>query len=354
MSGAKWFVRVLLVAVIAGLGGYQLYSWKRPLTPRLVSNDNDTRSMALPELTKKNPQERTAIAGELLQYQNDPDAQVRRNALYALRQLGDTRPEVLNFCFKSFEDADATVRAEAQTALSRFAPSATPALIAELGRPDGKVLDGIIHALAGLQEKAVPPLMASLKDPGSKDHINALRVLRRIGPRAKEAEPVLRDLLVSSDLALRLGSAEVLAGFGSLPKSAVATLTRDMLSVKDGYSEDAQRPRLARVLEQIDPRRRELVDLKFDLKQKNPAVRYRAAYILSEMNPANLGALEMLVDALQDSDVNVAGRALVALRHIDPASRERLKAVAEPRERNVIRRAREAGIDGFDAAAKLL
>ncbi len=350
----KWLVRIILLVVLVGAGAYQFYLWQRPLAPRLVSNDNDTRSMALPELMKLDPAKRTVIVTDLLQYQNDPDKNVRRNALYALRQIGQANSDVLAFCIKALNDPDPSVGAEATVSLSRYAASSIPFLINELGRPDGKVLDGVIHALAGLKEKSVPPLSVFLKDPALKGHANGLRVLQDIGAPAKGAEPVLKGLLASSDPDLRLGAAEVLQGLDLLPKNAVPRLSKDLLAAKDGYKNDrAPRPRLAKVLEKADPRRRTLVDLKFDLKQKNPVVRYRAAYVISEMNPPNIGAMEMLVDALNDPDVTVAARAMAALSRMGLEHTERLKKVAEPRMRNAVRRARAAQIEGFDDVVKL-
>jgi hypothetical protein len=90
------------------------------------------------------------------------------------------------------------------------------------------------------------------------------------------------------------------------------------------------------------------VDLEFDLKQKKPAIRYRAAYALSVMDPPAVGALESLVSALDDSNVAVTARALVALKRIGLENTERLGPSASVKIKTAEKRVRAANIPGFD------
>jgi len=349
MSEKKWMVRIGLVVILAGAGLFQFHLKRRPLVPRLISFNNDTRTMALSEIPKLPPGKRAEIALALVQFQNNPDARIRKNALYSLRQLGEPKPEVLDFCVRALSDSDPSVRGEALTALARFGDAAIPSLVAVLGTANGETLEGAMRILGGMEGRCVPALTALLKDPFAKGRGPAVRVLGRIGKPAKGTAPLLKGLLASGDPDLRLDAAEALQGLNMLPKGSAAALTADLLGARDSYKDgNAPRPRLARLLEKIDPRRRTLVDLGFDLKQKNAAIRYRAAYVISEMNPPNLGALEILVDSLEDPDVNVAARSLVALTRIGLDKTERLRRVAYPRMRSAARRAQAAKIDGFD------
>ena len=120
------------------------------------------------------------------------------------------------------------------------------------------------------------------------------------------------------------------------------------MQAKEDFSDpSAAKPLLAQALSGADPRRSELVDLEFDLQQKNTALRYRAAYTLSVMDPPNVGALESLVGTLSDPDVAVVARSLVALRRIGFDKTERLGPLAAAKIKLAERRVKAAGIAGF-------
>ena len=349
MSGKKAIDRLLLVAVLLEVGGYKYYKSQQPLVPRLVSKDDYTRNMASAKLTTLSKEKRAETISALLAFQNDPDAVVRRNALYSLRQLGEPRPEVVDFCVKSLGDPDKKVQDEAFLGLSRYGEAVLPNLTAMLGTAEGATLAGVARVLVNMEARAVPSLVSVLKDPASKGVLPATQVLVKIGAPARDAAPVLKNLLGSDDPALRLEAAEALNGLGLLPKSVTASLAKDLLSSKESFSDPrAPRPRLAKLLESVDPRRRTLMDLGFDLKQRNSVLRYRAAYVMSEMSPPNIGAMEMAVDALADTDVTIAARAMLTLTRMGLDKTERLKKIATPRMRSATRRAQAAKIEGFD------
>src|SRR5581483_8566696 len=140
-----------------------------------------------------------------------------------------------------------------------------------------------------------------------------------------------------------------LEDMGDAAKPAAADLTKAMMQAKEDFSDPtAERPLLAQALTDLDPRRAELVDLEFDLKQKNAALRYRAAYALSVMDPPNVGALEALMDALNDADVAVDARSLVALKRIGLENTERFGAPAAAKIKSAEQRVKAAQIPGFD------
>jgi hypothetical protein len=129
-------------------------------------------------------------------------------------------------------------------------------------------------------------------------------------------------------------------------------LNQFLLKSRDGYLELSSRARFAHVLETADPRRRELIDLGFDLKQPNPVIRYRAALFLSEMTPPSVGALSMLTEALQDKDIFVAGRAGIALSRLSKTDTERLQKTISEKIQRIIPLAKAAGIDGAELLQK--
>lgn len=344
----KWAVRIGLMVVLASAGFYKFYLDRRPLAPRLVSIDDNTRNQALPELMQVPQAKRPAVASALLEFRTDLNPAVRRNALYALRQIEPVLPEMIAFAATSLGDADHRVREEAMASLSRFGEPAIPALIGALSNANRQTREGASQVLTNLEARAVPALIAAVKDPATPGRGEAVLVIKKIGAPATEAVPVLAELLADNNAALRLSAAEALDAFEKLPAASVATLSKDLLDAKESYSDPlAPRPRLAKLLEKIDPRRRAMVDLGFDLKQRNAGLRYRAAYVISEMDPPNIGALPILIDALEDKDPTVSSRALVALTRIGLPKTERLKDIAHPRVLAAAKRGEEAGIEGF-------
>lgn len=355
MSVKNIFVRGGLLILLGGVGFYQYQQKHKPLAPQLVSLDDDTRNMALVKLPKLSAKLKSETVLALTTYQSDPNPQARRFALYSLRQLGEPTAEVLAFGVKALTDPDEGVRTEAMSALSRFAEAPLPNLIEVLRTQEGPAVEASIKVLEKLEARAVPALISFIKENPAKGQLAAVRALKNMGKSAKDATPLLLGLLDSKDIQMRLVSAEALAGLGVLNKTAAVNLERDLLLAKESFSDPlAPRPQFAVLLEKIDPRRRELVDLGFDLKQKNPATRYRAAYLISEMNPPSIGTMEILVDALNDSDVFVSARAVAALTRMGLDKTERLKKRATPRLLTATSRAQAAHIEGFDPIAAVV
>ncbi len=167
-----------------------------------------------------------------------------------------------------------------------------------------------------------------------------------------EALPVLMQALKERATGTRnpsRSSAPWKTWVSTAPSPPPRTLTNTMMQSKENFSDpSAERPVLAQALSELDPRRSELVDLEFDLKQKKPALRYRAAYALSVMDPPPVGALEPLVGSLGDSDVTVVARILIALKRIGLEKTERLGVAAKIKAAET--RVKAANIEGFDAA----
>ena len=196
----------------------------------------------------------------------------------------------------------------------------------------------------------MPTLITLFDAPDADLRLEAALVANNIERPAPEALPVFTQAL--KDRLWDKKSVEIvraLEDMGSTAQPAAADLTKTMMQSEENFSDPlAARPVLAQALSELDPRRSELVDLGFDLRQKVPALRYRAAYALSVMDPPNVGALESLVDALGDSDVTVLARVLVALKRIGLEKTERLGAGAKIKAAEA--RVKAADIEGFSAA----
>ncbi len=347
MKSKAWMVRIFLLIILMTAVGYRFYMRREPLAVRLISVDDSKRNMAIDELAKLDDQKKAEVVTALIASASTPDPRSRRFAIYALRKVGGTRVDVMKVMVGALSDTNAPVREEAMMSLNGYGAAALPSLFEVLKNPRDPAVPEALKVMEKSGEKAVPGMIALLSEKAEVQLI-ALHALKKIGKPAKPAEPAILTLLASNDASMRLEAAEALVAIDALPAKAASRFEKDILSAKESYTDPAaSKPRLARLLEKTSPRRRELVDLGFDLLQKNPTVRYRAALYLSEMNPPTVGPLEMLVDALNDKDVTVAARALHALTRIGLEKTERLKKTAAPRIHAVVKRAEQANIEGF-------
>ncbi len=319
MSAKRIVVRILLVALIAAAGFYHWRMRHVPLAPGLISVDDNQRNMALAKIPKLSDSERAKTISDLLsESKGVRDSRSKRCMLFALRKLGASQPEVLALNLQALSDPDKSVRDEAAVSLGEFGDAAIPELFKMLPTSHGELQDQLVLIIERFKEKATPGWQKTL---------------------------------ASNDPMLRLYAAEALHARGVLTGSMTPVLTKDMLSTKDDFRDSkAVRPRLAHLLEKIDPRRRELVDLGFDLKQPRPDIRYRAALFISEMTPPKIGAVESLANGLNDKDINVAARCAVGLVRIGLDKIERLKKTVKPRLASVTARAKAAKIEGFEDA----
>lgn len=372
---------VLLFALLA-LIGIEIKTLRYSLAQRLISPDNSVRNAALSEVPALPVDKRQKLVSDLLQLQKNAKPQPKRFAMYAIRIIGGKTPDVINGLVSALGDDDPHVRQEAQTSLMEIGESALPS-VAEAAKSHNDVQrGGALNVLEKAGSPAVPLLIPMLKDSPARV-TPVLEILARLGGLAKPALPAVIDLFKSPDADLRLTAAmtanviqrptpEALSVFmqalkerpwdaksaeivraveemGAAAKSVAPELTKLMLASKEDFSNgSAARPVLAEALSEIDPRRSEIVDLQFDLKQKNPALRYRAAYALSVMDPPNIAATESLIGAVNDQDEAVAARALVALKRIGLDKTERFGASAQAKIKAAEKRIKAAEIPGFD------
>jgi HEAT repeat protein len=372
------------LAVLLILIGFEVSTLRYSLSQRLISSDDAVRNQALSEISRLGPEKRERLIADLLKQQENAKPRPKRFALYALRVAGGKSPAVITAAVRALSDNDPHVRTEAQLSLLEMGEPALPD-VASAAKSDNEVMRG--GALLVLEKAGAPsvPFLISLLSEPSQRVPPVIEALARLGEVAKPAVPGLVALFASPDPNVRLDAAlaantiqrptpealpifaqalkarawdvksvEIVRGLedmGSLAKPLAADLTKIMMQSPENFSDPlAARTVLAQALSELDPRRSELVDLSFDLRQKAPALRYRAAHALSVMDPPNVGALEMLVGALDDADVTVVARALIALKRIGLDKTERLGKAAAAKIAAAQARVKAAGIMGFDAA----
>ena len=126
---------------------------------------------------------------------------------------------------------DPRARRAAMRALERLVPDDTrlaPLFCKQLADADPAAVLPALHTLADLDEKAVPFLLESLKDP--KSRYWATVAIAEIGPKAAAAVEPLSALVAEGELDERMQAALALAAIGEPAAAAAPTLVRGLES----------------------------------------------------------------------------------------------------------------------------
>lgn len=165
---------------------------------------------------------------------------------------------------------------------------------------------------------AVPALIEALKNDNAAVRTQAMLVLGRMGPTAKDAFAVLEQALVDPDpqvahtAAMALASIDRQAAVWALEK--VLHDPQDFSSVWSGF-------------QVVGP---DAVSILVDgLNHSNKTVRLNAARTLSAMGPMAADAVPTLVIALKDPDSQVRKEAVYAIRRMESCGVEAIGAIQE-------------------------
>jgi HEAT repeat protein len=224
--------------------------------------------------------------------------------LYAIELLGETvSNKAVEPLILSLKDSDDYVRRNAAEVLVKIgSDKAVEPLILALKDSDNVVRRNAAEALVKIgSEKAVEPLILALKDSDNVVRRNAAEVLVKIGSD-KAVEPLILALKDSDD-DVRWNAAEALVKIGS--DKAVESL---ILALKD--SDDFVRSKAAKALGKIGSEKA-VEPLILSLKDSDNVVRWNAAKALGKIGSEK--AVEPLILALKDSDNVVRWNAAEAL-----------------------------------------
>ena len=145
----------------------------------------------------------------------------RREAIAHLARLGPEVPDALPLLVAALSDSDPGVREAAVNALAGWGRAVLPALPALLqvitSDANAFVRVRAVEALMRLHEagaplnaSAVTSLAKAARDANPVAALQALELLRRLGPRAVAAVPTLRAMLQGGQLLRRRKAAETL------------------------------------------------------------------------------------------------------------------------------------------------
>lgn len=136
----------------------------------------------------------------LVEALKSPQAGIRRNAAFALGELGpEAVPAIAALRQALARDADIDVRRDAAFALGEIGPKALPALMPQLNAPDARIRRSVASALVRIGEPAIPDLTALLRSPDPIVRRNAAGILGRMGPTARSAVAALEACREDSD-----------------------------------------------------------------------------------------------------------------------------------------------------------
>ncbi len=161
-----------------------------PVSKLLTDDDADVRFYAVWTIGSIGPEAKAATP-TIIKLMNDKNDSVRRKAAFALGRLAGDPMKTISVLVAAFKDENDDVRQSAGDALSKFGGA------------------------------AVKPLIGLLKSDSLKARLQAATSLGDVGSEAKDAVPLLKDLLLAKEEANAHHYANVLAKIG---KSAVPAL----------------------------------------------------------------------------------------------------------------------------------
>ena len=247
------------------------------------------------------------VAAALMRLLSDESPEVSESAASALVKVGGAAVPLLT---EGLESSDASVRERSATVLERIggaAAAAVPTLIVRLKDEEVSVRVTAAKALGAIGEGAAsasPTLIEAMNGDEAEVRVEAGRALQKIGARAL---PFLIAALKDGDDVTRSGTAPLLAQMGRGQHEATAALreaTRD--------SSLAVRRSAADALRQMG---QESVDiLAVDLEGDGVEVRRKAAAGLGKFVGAE--AVRLLTAALKDEDWGVRRNAADSLERL--------------------------------------
>ena len=159
----------------------------------------------------------TPSVSELAKQLRSGDRQAKRDAAYALSQLGTRAKPALPALIKALDDRDVQVWAYSVTAIAHIGPEASdaiPRLIKQLQRWPPQQRYRLAMALARIGKPAIEPLTEALSDANAGRRAGAALALGSIGTEAAAAAGPLATLLEDSVAAVRDRASVALARLG--------------------------------------------------------------------------------------------------------------------------------------------
>lgn len=198
---------------------------------------------------------------------------------------------------------------------------------------DPKVQEATFRTFKEGGAAGVPILVALLKEKtasGKDDpsvRLQAVTLLKELGPEARDAVPALVEALKDDDLHVRTVAAATLEPLA--PKEATTEVIPNLMALLPAH--DAASAAAARTLSRFGPEARPAIPALLEmLKAKDARVRLNAARTLGKIKADAVGAVpDLITMALKDEDPKAREHAAEALGDIGPAASEGVPALIE-------------------------
>ena len=257
-------------------------------------------------------------AKQLARQLREGDRQAKRDAAYALSQLGPGAKPALPALIEGARSRDAQIRAFSVSAIARIGPGAQeaiPVLIDQMRRWSAQQQYRAAMALARIGKPAIGPLIETLTDKNAGKRAGAALALGAIGPHAARAAGPLAGRLEDSVEAVRRRAATALAQMGP---AAIEPVSRRI-----GHRRAEVRAAALDVFRLMGkPARPAIGSIRNALKDDDVGVRAAALRALAAVNGIDKSTAPLYVKALTHSETvlrDAAFESLAASSSIDAA-----------------------------------
>ena len=216
--------------------------------PTLQDPDSQMRREAVSSLGALGPVAKSSVPS-LFVMLDDPDTIVRDRVVRALGSIGLPPDMVVQGLIQALHDPEWTVRhaAVAQFAFSGYAGPQSLSVLQELTKDSNRTVAQLARSAVASAQRPIPVSVHLLTLSQPVDRTYTLLQLVKLGPRASEAVPKLTTLLSSEFPLERFLAARALEAIGPAAKGAVEGLRR---SIRD--SDPIVREAVAEALQAIE------------------------------------------------------------------------------------------------------
>ncbi|HEY2826081.1 MAG TPA: HEAT repeat domain-containing protein [Pirellulales bacterium] len=292
------------------------------LTKQLDSKDRFLEMISAWALAKINPDDKKNVdhaVSLLVTGLNDPSKHVRGAAARGLFELHAPQDTVANAMGDLLADKDPVVRSNVAEALATLGEPAVPRLIKALQRDDMQDLAvEVLRRLGPKAKDAVPALILELKDPNPDYRREVEFALAAIGPSCQAAVPALVEHMTSDDPKVRYTACYALGKIGPAAKDAVPKL-RENINSDDKFLKVASVWALLQIQPEDNPLRVLAVPLLTKALEESDRdlVKEESASALGKIGAAAKSAIPTLQKTAQEADSpRVRAAAAEALKKI--------------------------------------
>lgn len=322
----KLFALIFWIGIGITAGGQIVHGGHEPKADEMsaAGASDETQPMVTDiELMEKYGSDLKAAIPALLDGLKSSDASIRRNAAFALGELGsDGEPALKSLAHVLTGDPDFEVRRNAAFALGEIGEPSIPVLLSTLNDKDPRVRRNVTAALVRIGEPAVPHLIKLLRENDSTTRRNAAVILGGIGPKAHDAIPALEKALQDND------------------KAFCWTVKQALRKIKQTSSEDlvdslSDKDTLVRInsLKELgdmgEKAQNFIPSLIACLNDEKAEVRRHAAFALANIGPP---AVPALLEALKSHDVNMRKNAVFSLGEMGKDAEPAVPALSEMKQ----------------------